>query len=102
VLKSAGYQVTTAASAEEALSILGKTVDRVDLVISDMIMPGMNGKELAREVFARGFCQHVLFVSGYTEDMVIGQEELASGFELLQKPFSPQELLGKVRDVLNK
>jgi CheY-like chemotaxis protein len=100
VLKEKGYTVFEARSGAEALEVAILNSGSVDLLLTDMMMPGMNGRELGLE-FQRLYpgCR-VLFVSGYADDLVQGGvwEE---GTLFLQKPFSPDSLLTKVREVLD-
>jgi CheY-like chemotaxis protein len=91
VLEQAGYTVRVAAAAEEALAGAG-----ADLLITDMLMPGLNGRELAERILARAPGTRVLYISGYTGDEV----PLAAGARFLAKPFTPNELLEQVRALL--
>ncbi|MGD9641600.1 MAG: PAS domain S-box protein [Elusimicrobiales bacterium] len=100
VLRENGYVVTAVAGGAEALAALEKAPG-VKLVITDMLMPGMSGLELSRELAHRGFKGKILLVSGYTDDIIQSQDLLESGAELLPKPFSPDLLLCKVRKMLD-
>ena len=73
----------------------------MDLLITDVIMPGMNGKKLADIITARYPRVSVLFMSGYTENTIVHHGVLEEGIELLQKPFSPTGLGVRVRQVLD-
>ena len=100
VLRTAGYKVTEAASGPEALGLADAAIASVDLVVTDMIMPGMTGKELASALQGRRGptqCLPVLFISGYTAGNGAGK-----GYELLEKPFNGEALLQKVRQVLDR
>jgi CheY-like chemotaxis protein len=101
VLESCGYRVLVARSGEDALGVLKHQPGRVDLLVTDMVMPGMDGKTLADHlsVFYRSL--KVLFMSGYTENTAILHEGLDSSAAFLQKPFSPEVLAAKVRAVLD-
>ncbi|MBI2206611.1 MAG: GAF domain-containing protein [Candidatus Rokubacteria bacterium] len=99
MLEEAGYSVLVAANAEEALR-LAETGD-VDLLLTDIIMPGMNGGELAAALFDRRPNFRLLFASGYTDDVLAHRGLLRARIPLLHKPYSMDELLGKVREVLD-
>jgi CheY-like chemotaxis protein len=101
MLASKGYQVLQAANPAEAFQILGEHQGAIDLVLTDIVMPGMNGVELAtrvRDVYPE---VRVLFMSGYTDNKVLNQGILAEGAAFLQKPFTSGVLNRKVREVLN-
>jgi signal transduction histidine kinase len=100
-LQPLGYKVTDAGSAEEMLKLLAITDNTYDLLLTDMVMPGMNGKELARKV--KEICPQikVIFMSGYTIHMIANQSELKPGEVFIQKPLSPLNLAGRIREVLD-
>jgi PAS domain S-box-containing protein len=100
VLEMGGYEVLVASSGEEALRILDAHTGRVDLLVTDVVMPGMSGRELAEHVALRRPGLRNLFLSGYTPDEVLRQGVRAEEAQFLQKPFTPSGLLTKVRDVL--
>jgi PAS domain S-box-containing protein len=100
VLEMGGYEVLVASSGEEALKILDQHVGRVDLLVTDVVMPGMTGRELAEAVAQRRAGLRALFLSGYTPDEVLRQGVRAEEAYFLQKPFTPSALLSKVREVL--
>jgi CheY-like chemotaxis protein len=91
VLEPAGYEVTIAGGGDEAL----RHPDP-DLLITDILMPGMNGRELADRIWARAPGTRVLFISGYAGEDV----QLDEGARFLAKPFTPGELLDQVRSLL--
>jgi PAS domain S-box-containing protein len=99
-LERAGYRVLSAPNGSEALALAGTHDGPIDLLLTDVIMPGMNGRELAATLTRRRPGTRVLFASGYTDNMLEGQDALAPGVTLLDKPFTPAELAAKVRDVL--
>ena len=100
VLRESGYRVLEAASGEEALARgEGQTVD---LLLTDVVMPKMNGWQLAEEVRLRRPETKVLFMSGYSEDMLARQSEGLRGAALIQKPFAPGALIEKVREALRQ
>ncbi len=101
MLTELGYSVLHAATPESALDRAREHGTTIDLLISDVIMPGMNGRELARHV--RSLCPQVciLFMSGHTADIVSRQGVLEQGVNFIQKPFSLQTLAVKIREALN-
>jgi two-component system, cell cycle sensor histidine kinase and response regulator CckA len=100
VLARNGYQLIEAASGEEALECLATHAGSVDLLISDVVMPGLNGPELAARLRTRFPALRVLYLSGYT-DLTMLDRELARGrVAFLPKPFTPSALTEKVRQVL--
>jgi CheY-like chemotaxis protein len=100
-LRRLGYEVLPAADGANALSLAGQRGKKpLDLLFTDVVMPQLNGKELAERVLALYPRTKVLFTSAYTENAIIHQEVLSSGTALLQKPFTPSELAHKVREVL--
>ena len=89
VLSDIGYRVISAASADEALAHLAEPAPEIDLVFSDIVMPGMSGIELARRVHKRHAGITVLLASGYSDDLIKGA---ASEFRVMPKPYGPAEL----------
>ena len=100
VLHSCGYRIEEAVSAVQALDLVGYH-SRFDLVITDVIMPQMSGKELYTEIMKRVPNTEVLFISGYTDDALAHHGVLDAGLSFLEKPFSPARLAQKVRSVLD-
>ena len=99
MLHSLGYRVLTAASPEEALALA--TPDQaIDLLITDMIMPIMNGRELSQQLRRRLPTLRCLYLSGYTADIIGAGENARENVHFLQKPFTLGELLGKVQQAL--
>jgi PAS domain S-box-containing protein len=100
-LESQGYAVLAAAGGREALAALAGRPGGADLLVTDVVMPGMSGRELADAVRATAPGVRVLYVSGYTDDAIVrhGVREGADAF--LQKPFTPLGLVRKVRAVLD-
>jgi CheY-like chemotaxis protein len=101
VLSRAGYQVLDADSADEALRVASGHADAIDLLLTDVIMPGPTGVELAERLQAIRGNVPVLFMSGYADTAVVRNGLLAHEAAFLQKPFTPAALLDKVRQVLN-
>ncbi len=100
VLESRGYHVLSASTAEEALAIAGEQSGEIDLLITDVILPGMNGSALAQTLAESRPGMRVLFASGYTDNMIQQHGVLGPGVEFLQKPYMPSTLLTRVREVL--
>ncbi len=100
-LTGQGYRVLEAANGAEALRVAAEHHGPLDLLLTDIVMPGMNGRELAEALAATRPDTLCLFVSGYTEDSAVRHGAETSGLTFLQKPFSPTTLLGRVRDVLD-
>jgi len=99
-LSSLGYQVQAAAAAEEAEELLRGQVG-VDLLLTDVVLPGRSGRELADAVRSRHPATRVLFISGYTSDVIARHGVLEPGTQLLEKPFSTDQLARRVRAVLD-
>jgi len=102
LLQRNGYTVLEAADGPAALALVdGEAGGRhIDLLLTDVIMPGMSGRELADQLIARRPNLRVLFMSGYTDDAVVRHGMLEPGLAYLEKPFRPPMLLKKVRGVL--
>jgi signal transduction histidine kinase/ActR/RegA family two-component response regulator len=100
VLEALGYLVATAANGEEALAALEKRGGRIDLVICDVVMPGMSGPEVVERLRARSPGMRVIFISGYTDNVVVRHGILEGEYEFLEKPFSADRLAAKIRSVL--
>jgi two-component system, cell cycle sensor histidine kinase and response regulator CckA len=99
-LQQLGYQVLTAETGRSALKICEDREGKVDLVLTDLVMPGQNGRELANDLAERYPDVPVLFMSGYTEDNAARREILLKGSSFLQKPFSVADLASAVHDAL--
>ncbi|HWA56896.1 MAG TPA: ATP-binding protein [Gemmatimonadales bacterium] len=99
-LRRAGYTVLVASNGEEALALSRATPDPIDLVVTDVVMPRMNGSELAQRLAAERPGIRVLFVSGYANEVLDVRGGLEPGTEYLQKPFVPSVLLDRVRELL--
>jgi len=101
VLESFGYTVHTAANGAEALQIAEQLDYEIDLVFSDVVMPGMNGRELAERLAERRPTIRMLFSSGYPDDTIMRQGIAAAKFAFIQKPYIAIGLAQKVRSVLD-
>jgi len=100
-LESAGFHVLSAGSGEEALEVAASSRVTFDLLLTDVVMPGMNGRILAENLLTRQPGMKVLYMSGYTDSFIAGHGVLDPGIHLLHKPFGEEELLLKVREVLD-
>jgi two-component system cell cycle sensor histidine kinase/response regulator CckA len=102
VLQRFGYTVWEAPSAEAALTLLDSANGPIHLLLTDVILPKMDGRELALRVTRSHPLTQVLFMSGYPERMATPQGFLESGVQLMEKPFTAQSLLARVRQVLGR
>ena len=99
-LQQLGYHVLEAEDGDVALQICDGLPGKVDLVLTDLVMPGMGGHQLASELAQRHPEVRMLFMSGYTEDSAARREILLQGSAFLQKPFSVADLSNAVHQVL--
>jgi two-component system, cell cycle sensor histidine kinase and response regulator CckA len=99
-LEAKGYTVLEAENGEVGLSLAARHDGPIHMVISDVVMPGMSGRELAKRLSEARPKIKILYLSGYTEDAIVHQGVLESGTAFLQKPFTLQTLSRKVREVL--
>ena len=99
VLRSKGYRVVEAPDAETALA-LAETAGPIDLLVTDLVMPGLGGAALASRLVADAPALRVVFITGYAPEAVERQGELSVGSGLLEKPFSADQLARKVREAL--
>jgi two-component system cell cycle sensor histidine kinase/response regulator CckA len=99
-LEEAGYPILTAQSFADAICICEGHSGPIDLMVTDVVMPGMSGPQLAAHLSALRPEMKVLFVSGYTDDAIVRHGVLEPGLAFLQKPFSPRTLARKVGEVL--
>jgi CheY-like chemotaxis protein len=101
LLEKLGYTVLDAADAEQALEAARRYGEPIHLLLTDVVMPGVSGRELARELEKSRPDTRVLYVSGYTDDAIVHHGMLEPGLNFLQKPFTPAVLARKVREVLD-
>ncbi|GMU24603.1 MAG: hypothetical protein AMXMBFR13_46770 [Phycisphaerae bacterium] len=102
ILQGSGYQVLAAESPTQAIWLAASHAGGIDLLITDVMMPEMNGRRLAETLSARFSKLRVLFMSGYTADIICEEGVLHDGIELLEKPFNPAALLDRVRELLDR
>lgn len=101
-LEQLGYSVMAAGTPAEALQIVKNGGAKIDLLITDVVMPGMNGRDLATHLTGMIPGLRCLFISGYTADVIAHHSVLDEGVQFLEKPFSVRSLAVKVREVLEK
>lgn len=101
VLEKHGFHVLCAATGTEALSTAHEHRGTIDLLLTDVMMPEMNGCVLAERLLAQRPSVRVLFISGYAENVIAEQIALVGGSSFLGKPFKPKALVSKVREVLD-
>jgi two-component system cell cycle sensor histidine kinase/response regulator CckA len=102
MLEKQGYTVLEAADSEDALSLVAHSPDRIDLLLTDVIMPRMNGPELAERITRLRPGLGVLFMSGYTDRTIRLQEGFGDESNFIQKPFTPNSLAQRLRELLGK
>jgi CheY-like chemotaxis protein len=102
ILEKLGYQVLTADTAGEALRLAEKHSGNIHLLITDVIMPDMNGQDLANQI--NGLCPNIkiLFMSGYTANVIAHHGVLDKGVNFIQKPFSKKDIAVKIRKILDQ
>ena len=102
VLERQGYKVLTARDGDEALLICEQFKDPIHLMLTDVVMPGMSGHELAKRLKSLHPKMKVLYMSGYTDNTIVLHGVLAEGVNYFQKPFTVDALTKKVREVLEQ
>jgi PAS domain S-box-containing protein len=100
ILRRQGYQVLAARHAEDALQLAREAVGPIHLLLTDVVMPQMNGRELMTRIAALHPGIRTLFISGYTSDIIAAEGTIESDLNFLQKPFTAAQLAAKVREVL--
>ena len=101
-LRDSGYKVLIAPDGEQALKVAGECAEAIDLLLTDVVMPVLGGQELAAKLSAKYPNLTVLFMSGYTNSALTHQGAMENDRSFLQKPFSPDVLLARVREVLDR
>jgi two-component system cell cycle sensor histidine kinase/response regulator CckA len=102
VLSSCGYRVLVADSAAAVVSLCEQHGGPIHLLLTDVVMPGSGGREIAKQITVRRPGIKVLYMSGYTTNAIVHHGVLDPGTSFLQKPFTPAVLAGKVREVLDQ
>lgn len=102
ILLAEDYQVTTAADGREALQICESKKAMFDLLITDIDMPKMNGRELAEKITSLNCAKKILYISGYTDDDKFLRDILDSEKHFMAKPFSPEHFTAKIKEILNE
>ncbi|MBC8087092.1 MAG: response regulator, partial [Phycisphaerae bacterium] len=100
-LERRGYRVLAAADGPSALALARSCTETIDLLLTDVVMPGMNGRELAEALLLERPGTRVLFASGYTDDAVLLHGVRTDELSFIQKPFTPPALVQRVREVLD-
>ncbi len=101
ILKPLGYTILKASNGLEALDISEKYADRIDLLITDIVMPGMNGRDLAEKLAVDRKEMKVLYISGYPREHISAEGKLKDGINFQEKPFTPAMLATRVRSILD-
>jgi two-component system, cell cycle sensor histidine kinase and response regulator CckA len=101
-LAAEGYQVLVAADGREALEVAEAHAGEIDVLLSDVVMPHLSGPDLARQFRERHPDAVVIFMSGYSEEAVVRQGDLGDRSAFVQKPYSPVELAGTIRRLLDQ
>ncbi len=102
LLERQGYHVIAAASGAEALALIEGDEVTVDLLLTDIVMPGMNGRELAERMVQDRPGVRVLFMSGYPADVIARRGVLDAGIDFIAKPYEPTAVLARIREVLDR
>jgi PAS domain S-box-containing protein len=100
-LRDSGYQVLTAADGVQALEMARQHAGRIHLLLTDVVMPGINGRVLAERLIPTQPGMRILYVSGYSDSFIAGHGVLEAGAHLLHKPFTEDSLTRKVRELLD-
>ncbi|MGF7163534.1 PAS domain S-box-containing protein [Rhodoligotrophos appendicifer] len=102
VLLTLGYQVIAKPDGQSALAVLEQTSRRIDLLLTDVVMPGMNGRELAKRAAELRPALRILYMTGYSRNAVVHHGRLDEGVHLLQKPVTQSQLATKIRTLLDQ
>jgi nitrogen-specific signal transduction histidine kinase/CheY-like chemotaxis protein len=100
VLDRRGFQILEAKNAKEAIDLAAGREESIQLIVTDLVMPGLSGDRMVDEILAARPATKVLFISGYGDDRIADRISRSSNTGFLQKPFTPDQLVGKVREVL--
>ena len=102
MLEKLGYRVLAAGTRGEAIGLAEEHANEIQLLITDVIMPEINGKDLAERLQSLYPGMKILYMSGYTADVIVHRGVLDEGVNFIQKPFSMKDLAVKVRDAMRK
>jgi CheY-like chemotaxis protein len=101
VLRDLHYEVLEAEDAQTALDLVDRIDGRIDLLLSDVVLPSLNGRELARRIHARWPKLKVLYMTGYSRNAIVHHGRLDPGVEVIQKPVIQADLADRIRKVLD-
>ena len=101
LLERHGYTVLVAANAEEALRLFERSPS-IDVLVTDVVMPGASGPELTRQLVEQRPALKVIYMSGYTEDSIVQHGILNPGIAFIHKPFTSDALVRKIREVIDR
>ncbi len=101
ILEDSGYRVMDAGGGEEALALAQELDEPIHLLLTDVVMPGMSGDELARRLTAERPAVKILFMSGYSQEAIATHGHLVAGAGFLPKPFSAADLVDRVQETLS-
>lgn len=90
-----------AVDGSDALRVFEQHSDKIDLLLTDMVMPGLNGRDLAQRILEQKPRLKIIYISGYTDDMLLSTGALGPGMSFLRKPLKPDVLAGRIREVLD-
>ncbi len=102
VLLKYGYKVLESKNGEEAIKASREFDGKIDLLLTDVVMPGMKGKDIAERLKSEGRDLKVLFMSGYTHNIIMDHGIMPKDIDFIEKPFSPVTLARKIREILNR
>src|SRR5581483_4684310 len=102
MLDGLGYRVLLAANGDDALALLAKRERHIDLMLTDVMLPGMNGREVAERARQIEPALKVLFMTGYARDVIVHQGRLDPGIELIEKPFHAEMLAQRLSELLDE
>lgn len=102
MLKGLGYRVLSSASPIDAIQLAKENTGEINLLITDVVMPEMNGRELSEQIIALYPNLKVLFMSGYTANIIAHRGVLEDNISFISKPFSKKDIAVKIREVLGQ
>ncbi len=102
ILKNDGYEVFAYPDGQKAFAFFKENPEKVDLVVTDIVMPQMNGKELAQQCRGERPEVGILYMSGYLDSQLNTEEDLAGNTDFIAKPFRPAELLQKIEELIEQ